>query len=312
MVNEVIGALVGDGRERFVDGTVGVGGHAWALLHAAGPSARLLGLDRDPQALERARERLASLADRVQLMQGDFADLDELAPRAGWDRVDGILLDLGLRSSALDDPERGFAFGRPGPLDMRFDPARGEPASALLARIRPDELLRLLEEGTTRAAPRAIARAILDCRRRSRIARTEELVACLRAGLGARATPKLLASVFSTLRMAVNDELGSLEQALARLPHVLNPGGVLCVIAYQSQEDRRAKNLRRVSFVDPSSRVPFRMAPLWPKPLRPSLAEVHANRRARSARLRAFRRAPLPSSRKRGRRDRRERDRPAT
>ena len=301
MVKEVIGALVGHEGGRFIDGTVGEGGHAGALLEAAGPRARLLGLDRDPDALALARERLASLGERVRLMQGDFADLAELAPRAGWDRVDGILLDLGLRSGALDDPERGFAFGRPGPLDMRFDPSQGEPAAAFLARIRPDELVRLLEEGTSRAAPRAIARAILECRRRSRIARTEDLVACLRAGLRGRATPKLLSSVFATLRMAVNDELGRLDRALATLPHLLNPGGVLCVIAYQSQEDRRAKNLRRSSFVDPLNGEPFRMAPLSAKPLRPSPQEVRENRRARSARLRAFRRAPPPEARQRRR-----------
>jgi 16S rRNA (cytosine1402-N4)-methyltransferase len=296
MVGEVVGALVTDRAGRYVDGTVGEGGHARTLLEATGPHGQLLGIDRDREALRSAGERLAAFGARVQLLHGDFADLSEIAPRIGWDRVDGILLDLGLRSGALDDPGRGFAFGLSGPLDMRFDRDRGETAAHLLARLRPDELAGLLAEGTTRASPRAIARAILECRRRARLERTEDLVRCLRAALGRRATPKLLSSVFATLRMAVNDELADLDRALATVPGLLRTGGVLCVLAYQSQEDRRVKNLRRLSFVDPRSGEAFRLVPLWPKPQYPSPEELRRNRRARSARLRALRREALSAS----------------
>ncbi|MFH1143128.1 MAG: 16S rRNA (cytosine(1402)-N(4))-methyltransferase RsmH [Candidatus Eisenbacteria bacterium] len=297
MVAEVLGALVTDRAGRYIDGTVGEGGHAGALLTATEPSARLLGLDRDPEALRIAGRQLAPFGERVRLEQADFADLSEIAPRIGWERADGILLDLGLRSGALDEPERGFAFSLSGPLDMRFDPGRGESAADLLARIRPDALQTLFEQGTTRASPRAIARAIVAYRRGRRIARTEDLVACLRAALGRRATPKLLSSVFATLRMAVNAELADLERAMSTLPGLLKTGGVLCVLAYQSQEDRRVKALVRTSFVDARTQEPFRMVPLWPKPLGPSPAETRINRRARSAKLRALRRTPLaPSS----------------
>ncbi len=290
MVREVVGALVSDRAGRFVDGTLGEGGHARAILEATHPHGRLLGLDRDPDALRIAGECLAPYGDRAQLEQGDFRDLAEILERIGWDRVDGVLLDLGLRSGALDVADRGFAFGLGGPLDMRFDPGQGESAADLLARLRMEELSALFAEGTSRANPHAIARAIVECRRRRPIERTDDLVRCLRGALGRWATPKLLSSVFSTLRMAVNTELAALDRALETVPALLTTGGVLCVLAYQSQEDRRVKLLRRSSFVDPRSGEPFRMAPLWPRPLRPSLEEIRRNRRSRSARLRALRR----------------------
>ncbi|MCK4304326.1 MAG: 16S rRNA (cytosine(1402)-N(4))-methyltransferase [Candidatus Eisenbacteria sp.] len=150
-----------------------------------------------------------------------------------------------------------------------------------------------MEEGTTRADPRKLARAIVSWRRVQPMRTTGDLVRCLRGALGRRAGPKLLASVFSALRMAVNGELQDLECALQDLPGLLRPGGVLCVLCYQSQEDRRVKWLRRSTLLDPRSGSAFRMEPLSRKPLGPSQGEARKNRRARSARLRAFRRAPL-------------------
>lgn len=292
MVREVVAALGTEPAGRYVDGTLGEGGHARALLEALGPEARLLGLDRDPTALRAARENLAAYGARVTTLHARFGELAERLPEIGWPAVDGILLDLGLRSGSLDDPERGFSFQSDGPLDMRFDPTSGTSAAELLRHARPETLLRLMEAGTSRADPRAITRAILAGRRGGGLRRTTDLVACLRTGLGRRATPKLLSSVFATLRMAVNEELEELDHALATMPVLLRTGGVLCVLAYQSQEDRRVKGLARAECADPASGRCFRMEPLWRGPRRPGRAETAFNPRARSARLRAFRRLP--------------------
>jgi 16S rRNA (cytosine1402-N4)-methyltransferase len=296
MVREVVAALVTRTDGRYVDGTVGDGGHARAILDATQPSSQFLGLDRDPQALRSAGEALAAYEGRVHLAQSDFSALAEILPEFGWERVDGILLDLGLRSSALDDAERGFSFQLDGPLDMRFDPRQGTPAGELLRRIDARRLEALLAAGTTRASPRAIARAILDWRRSERLERTGDLVACLRRGLRRRATPKLLSSVFATLRMEVNRELASLDHALATMPGLLGTGGVLCVLSYQSQEDRRIKQLRRTVFRDPATRERFRLMPLGAQPQRATPEEIRQNRRARSARLRALQRIPETSA----------------
>ncbi len=292
MVREVVAVLVTRADGRYVDGTVGDGGHAQAILDATQSSSQLLGLDRDPEALRAAGEALATYGERVHLVQSDFANLADVLPQLGWERVDGILLDLGLRSSALDDAQRGFSFQLDGPLDMRFDPWEGTPARELLRRINPSRLEQLLAAGTTRASPRAIARAILAWRRQERLERTSDLVACLRRGLGRRATPKLLSSVFAAVRMEVNRELAGLDRALATMPEILGTGGILCVLSYQSQEDRRIKQLRRTPFRDPRTGERFRLIPLEKRPQQALPEEVRRNRRARSARLRAFQRVP--------------------
>lgn len=293
MVSEVIAALAIKPDGTYIDGTVGEGGHAKAILGALGPGGRLFGVDRDPEALEIAAKAIGSQGRSCRLIRANFRDLPDILPPELWGRIDGILLDLGLRSGVLDDPQRGFAFRIDGPLDMRFDPSTGETAAELLGRIGKQELIQILEEGTTRANPRSLARAILAWRRERRLQTTQDLGGCLRKALGHRATPKLLSSVFSALRMRVNGELHDLERALEELPGLLRTGGVLCVIAYQSQEDRPVKLLRRDTLRDPASGESFRMQPLYRKPLRPSEQESRRNRRARSARLRAFRRVPM-------------------
>jgi 16S rRNA (cytosine1402-N4)-methyltransferase len=297
MAHEVIAALVTEPAGVYVDGTVGEGGHARAILEALSPAGRLLGLDRDATAIESARAALAGAGERVVLRRERFSRLPEIAGELGWREVDGILLDLGLRSDALDDPARGFSFQADGPLDMRFDPSAGMSAADLLRHTRPEELERRIEEGTTRARPQVIVRAILEARRRHALRTTGDLVACLRAALGRHATPKLLSSVFAALRMAVNDEMEELETALATMPLILKTGGVLCVLSYQSLEDRRVKGVARTEYVDRATRRPFRMTPLWKGPRRATLGEIALNSRARSARLRALRRSsPIEAS----------------
>jgi 16S rRNA (cytosine1402-N4)-methyltransferase len=296
MVREVVDLLVTDPAGWYVDGTLGEAGHAGLILDRLSPAGRLFGVDRDPEALRIAAQKLGSRVERVQLTPGNFRDLPRLLPAQVHGRLSGVLLDLGLRSSALDDPRRGFAFGSDGPLDMRFDPAVGEPAAQLLARLPREDLVRLFAAGTTRASPQRLARAIVDARRARRLETTGDLVRCLRGALGRGATPKLLASVFAAVRMEVNGELADLDQALRVVPALLKTGGVLCVLSYQSQEDRRVKLLRRATLTDPAGGAPFRMEPLVRRPLRPSVDEARSNRRARSARLRAFRRVPATNA----------------
>jgi len=288
MIEEVTAALVANPCGRYADLTVGEGGHARGILEAA-PEGRLMGLDRDAEAVAAARAALAGFGERALVERGDFAGAAERLAERGWRDLDGVLLDLGLRSGALDDPARGFSYRLDGPLDMRFDPSRGETAAELLARIDGETLAGLLAEGTTRADPWRIAAGILSWRERRALARTSDLVACLRARLGRRATPKLLGSVFAALRMAVNLEMEALDRVLETIPAALKPGGVLCVISYQSQEDRRVKRLgRRVGPEPPPG--DWRMEPLWKGPRRPAPEEARRNPRARSARLRALRR----------------------
>ncbi len=295
MAVEIVDLLIGDPNGIYVDGTLGEAGHAALIVDRLGPRGRLFGVDRDPAALRVAAAKLGSRAEHVHLLQGNFRDLARLLPADLHGLVSGVVLDMGLRSTALDDPGRGFAFRLDGPLDMRFDPSRGETAAELLARMREDELVRLFTEGTTRASPRRLAAAIVSWRRERGLRTTGDLVRCIRGALGRWATPKLISSVFSAIRMRVNDELADLDEALRVVPTLLTTGGVLCVLAYQSQEDRRVKFLRRASFIDPATGLPFRMEPLTRRPLRPSFDECRRNRRARSARLRGHRRVPAPS-----------------
>jgi 16S rRNA (cytosine1402-N4)-methyltransferase len=296
MAAEVLDLLVTDPDGLYVDGTLGEAGHAGLILDRLSAAGRLFGVDRDPQALRSAALNLGSRAERARLIHGNFRDLAALLPADVRGRLSGVLLDLGLRSTALDDPERGFTFQADGPLDMRFDPSVGESAAELLASLSQGDLTRIFAEGTTRADPRRLARAVVAWRDERRLATTGDLVRCLRSALGRWATPKLLASVFSAVRMEVNHELGDLEAALRIVPTLLETGGVLCVLAYQSQEDRRVKALRRATFTDPATAAPFVMESLTRRPLRPSCDEARRNRRARSARLRAFRRGPATSA----------------
>ncbi len=296
MAAEVVDLLVTNPAGVYVDGTLGEAGHASLILDRLDSAGRLLGVDRDPQALRAAALKLGSRADRVQFIHGNFRDLAVLLPADVRGRVSGVLLDLGLRSTALDDPERGFSFQADGPLDMRFDPTVGEPAAELLARLSQAELARLFAEGTTRADPRRLAAAVVAWRRDRALATTGDLVRCMRSAAGRWATPKLLASVFSAVRMEVNRELEDLDEALRTLPGLLETGGVLCVLSYQSQEDRRVKSLRRAALRDPVTATPFCMVSLTRRPLRPTSAEARRNRRARSARLRAYRRDPVTSA----------------
>ena len=271
-----------------IDATFGRGGHTRALL---GRGARVIALDVDPDAQAEA-EKLAREAgpDRFRFVRKNFGQLAEIATEEG--PVDGLLLDLGLSSPQLDQAERGFSFQQSGPLDMRMDPSRGETAAELVNRLPEPELRQLLRDGGEDRDPGKIARAIVRARP---LRTTEDLAqAVIRATKTPRPGSKHPATrTFLALRRAVNHEAERLDQALAAVPQTLKPGGRLAVLTYQSLEDRVVKNWIR-DHAEEEKRQPG-MAFGQPNPERwvkslgeavPSEAEIEANPRARSARLR--------------------------
>jgi 16S rRNA (cytosine1402-N4)-methyltransferase len=268
-----------------IDGTVGMGGHAEALLTGSGDDVRLLGLDADPAALRQAGDRLSSFGERVRLVHASFADLAAVAAEHGIDRAQGVLLDLGISSWQLEGSGRGFSFQGDEPLDMRLDPTRGETAADLLNRLPEAELSRLLHEYGEERHARRIARVVV---RRRPLATTGDLVAAVRAAVPRGAWPRRLhvaTRTFQAVRMAVNDEPGALGRALAAAPGLLARGGRLAVIAFHSGEDRIVKRTFR-------SLEAAGFAALEPSPLEPGDDEVRANPRARSAKLRVLERLP--------------------
>jgi 16S rRNA (cytosine1402-N4)-methyltransferase len=228
----------------LVDGTVGLGGHAEALLRRIGPEGRLVGLDRDPEMLARAETRLAPFGAAARLVHARLSRLGEVLDRLGIREVDGILLDLGLCSAQIDDTQRGFSFrpeARAAALDMRFDRQAGRTAAELIAQLSPDELAALLRSGGV-PAPRRVAEALLE---HSPIRTAGDLLDALR---DVRLPPRRhhpATLVFQALRMAVNDESAELDAALEACTTRLRPGGRLAVLSYHSGEDRCVKRFLR-------------------------------------------------------------------
>lgn len=293
LYHEVLKWLVPAPTGRYIDSTVGAGGHAWGILEASRPGGRLLGIDADPKALEIARERLAGFGDRVILVHANFDSLEAIAPAHGFDAVDGILMDLGLSSIQLADATRGFSFQEEGPLDMRFDPRRSQTAADLVNTLPVDELADILWRYGEERYARRIARAIEAARP---IHTTRELVTIIERVVPRRGKVHPATRAFQALRIATNDELGALERALPQAVNLLKPGGRLVVISFHSLEDRIVKHFFReaarscicppelpVCVCDhtPTLRV------LTRKPITPSAAEVARNPRSRSAKLRA-------------------------
>ena len=291
---EAVRFLAPDRGGIYVDGTVGLGGHAAAIL-AAGPEARLIGIDRDPQALRYAAARLAQFGDRVRLVHGNYRDLAEILAGLGIEAIDGFLLDLGLSSLQLDAPERGFSFRADGPLDMRMDPTQKTSAADLVNAASVKELARILRDyGEERFAGR-IARAIVAARP---IETTRALAEIVRRAIPRRFHERRIdpaTRTFQALRIAVNDELRNLQDGLAAGFAALRPGGVIVVISFHSLEDRIVKRFfrklatPRYESLAPGPPLPPQAEVLTKKPLRPSEEEIGENPRARSAKLRACR-----------------------
>lgn len=282
----------------YCDATLGGGGHAERILEASGPDGKLIGIDRDPQALAAAGARLERFGERVTLVHGTFGEAAAILERLGLAVVDGFVLDVGVSSPQLDRAERGFSFQREGPLDMRMDPTSGESARALLERVEQGELADLIRRyGEERYAGR-IARAIKEEVAAGGLDTTTALAALIARVVPTRERGKDPATrTFQALRIAVNDELGELERFLAVFPSLLRVGGRVVVIAFHSLEDVLVKNRFRDLARSPGLpadvaaqmgvRATAELELLTRKPLSPSDDEVAQNPRARSARLRA-------------------------
>jgi 16S rRNA (cytosine1402-N4)-methyltransferase len=281
---------------RLVDATVGLGGHAAALL-AASPDTRLLGLDRDPEALAQATARLAGAGDRVVLRRASYADLGAVVREVGWDGADAVLLDLGVSSLQLGVAARGFGFRAEGPLDMRMDPDATTTAADVVNASSERELARILAEYGEEHRARAVARAIV----RARPLRTTTELADVVGRVVGRGRPGLhpATRTFQALRIATNAELAALDAFLADGWQILRPGGRLVILAYHSLEDRRVKEAFRrwaASCVCPPRVSPCvcgwsaKVRILTRRPVRPTPDEIAANPRSRSARLRVVER----------------------
>ncbi|HTK44993.1 MAG TPA: 16S rRNA (cytosine(1402)-N(4))-methyltransferase RsmH [Patescibacteria group bacterium] len=301
LLDEVVAMLAPAAGSQHVDATLGGGGHAERILQASDPDGRLLGLDADEAAIARVRARLAPrFGTRLRLRQANFRDLADVAPQEGFAEIDGCLFDLGLSSFQLADVGRGFGIRTGGPLDMRFDTSRGVPAADLLATLDANELIALLRRYGEEPFAGRIARAIVEARRSTPIRTAEELAAVVARVAPSRAPGRRrihpATRVFQALRIAVNEELESLQAGLAAAVDLLRPGGRLVVLSYHSLEDRIVKRFlqaeRRGCTCPPEAPVCVcgrqpRLRLLSPKGLVPTPAEITANPRARSARLRA-------------------------
>ena len=290
MVDEVLEALAPKAGELAVDCTLGFGGHARAILDRLQPGGRLIGLDVDPIELPRTEARLRAAgyaADAFSARRRNFAGLAQLLAAEQSGGADVVLADLGVSSMQLDNPERGFTYKESGPLDMRMNPARGEPASQLLARLSEDKLVRLLEDNADEPDARPIVRAL----KTEPLRTTGDLCRRVRAAVSAERPKAADADIerairrtFQALRIAVNDEFSALETWLRHLPLCLAPGGRVAVLTFHSGEDRRVKQAFEAGLRDGL------YAAIADEVVRPSPGEVRANPRAGSAKLRWARR----------------------
>jgi 16S rRNA (cytosine1402-N4)-methyltransferase len=303
LLDAVLAALMPRDEATYVDGTFGGGGYSAALLEAA--RCRVLGIDRDPEAVRRGAALAARHPARLQLIEGRFGDMDRLVRARTQDPIAGVALDLGVSSQQVDSAGRGFSFRLDGPLDMRMG-RDGTSAADLISRLEEGDLAELIRNLGEERYARRVARAIVAARRRTPIRRTGELADIVRAAIPSR-EPGLdpATRTFQALRIAVNDELGELDRGLAAAERLLMPGGRLAVVAFHSLEDARVKTFlrRRSGAVTGSSRhLPPAAAALPPtfklltrRPIRPSADEIARNPRARSARLRAAERTAAPA-----------------
>jgi 16S rRNA (cytosine1402-N4)-methyltransferase len=306
LLPEVLQALRPQRGAIYIDGTFGAGGYAEAIL-AAAPGARVLAIDRDPEAIAAGAALAQAAQGRLILYEGCFAALDDIAEQKGLRPIDGVVLDIGISSMQVDDPGRGFSFQRDGPLDMRMS-AQGPTAADFINTAEASEIADVIFQLGGERAARAIARRILACRTERPLTRTGELAELVVRVLGREkiAGRHAATRTFQALRMHVNDELGELSRALAAAERCLQAGGRLVVVTFHSLEDRLAKQflrLRATPAAQASRHLPpgeaARPAPSFrfinSRPVSPKAEEVAANPRARSAKLRAAVRTDAPA-----------------
>jgi len=277
---------------RYIDATIGAGGHATGILETSTPDGRLLGIDADPEAVTFAQHILQRFGDRAVVVASNFRDLRDVAVANSFEQVDGVLMDLGFSSRQLAAAERGFSFDQDGPLDMRLNPNQGQTAAELINDLSETELADLIWRYGEERYSRRIARAIVAARP---VTTTRELAELVARRVGRREKIHPATRVFQALRIAVNDELGALAEALPQARDLLRPDGRLAVIAFHSLEDRVVKQFYQQETRDcicppevPSCVCGHRatLGVVTRKPIRPSDEEVKANPRSRSARLR--------------------------
>jgi 16S rRNA (cytosine1402-N4)-methyltransferase len=279
----------------YIDATCGLGGHSERLLEKCGPNGRVLGLDRDPRALELAKGRLTRFGDRITLVEGHFSELRAHAKASRHFPADGVLADLGVSSIQLDDGDRGFSFMKKGPLDMRMGPTVGATAAELLGSVDFDDLVEILADYGEVERPRKIAEAIIAARDDGKLETTQDLATVVEKA-SPRGPPTIhpATRAFQAIRIAVNRELEELAAFLAELPDLVRPGGRVAIISFHSLEDRMVKR----AFEDPKPAAQPHRLPVEPekklgpwralqkRPFVASDAEIEANPRSRSAKLR--------------------------
>ena len=295
LLDEVITALQPRPGGRFIDCTVGLGGHAAAILEEISPSGRLFGIDADPDAINISKDRLSDYSETVTLVNDNFINLEAISKRYHIHPVDGILFDLGVSSLQLDTAERGFSFHLDAHLDMRFNPEQGLTASDIVNRFSEQELAKLIERYGEERHSRRIARSIIQNRPIATTAELAQSVQQALAGSTRRGRIHPATRIFMAFRIAVNNELQNLELALKQTPNLLRPGGRLSVISYHSLEDRIVKQFMRHAattclcppgtVICSCGHVPT-LKLISRKVIKPTSLETESNPRSRSARLR--------------------------
>lgn len=302
LLDEAIAALNVAPGKIIVDGTFGAGGHSRRIVDAIAPDGVLIAIDRDPAVLQSMLDLGTTTSTMVHAVTDSYADLSRHLAELEIGEVDGILLDLGLSSLQLSDPERGFSFSNDGPLDMRFDPTQGQPAAQLIAELDQDELADIIYQFGEERKSRRIAAAIVRARQQEPILTTGQLAAIVEQAVGGRRGSRIhpATRTFQALRIAVNDELGEVQRGLEAGIEALRPGGRFVVIAFHSLEDRIVKQIfaREVKGCICPPELPICQCGLKPRlkhvgrPVHPSDAEIDRNPRARSAIMRVVERLP--------------------
>ncbi len=286
LLEEALAHLDPQPGDRIVDGTLGFGGHAERILEKLGPEGRLIGFDRDPEALAGCKKKLVKFGDRAVLIQKRFSRITEELRSLGQDPVQGVLLDLGVSSFQLDEPRRGFSFREEGPLDMRMDPAESMTAARLVNEAPKEKLMQILWTYGEERFARRIVEAIEAARDRLPLKTTSQLAAVIERAVPGKYRHGRLhpaTRTFQALRIAVNSEMQELETFLSTVTEILATGGRLVIISFHSLEDRQVKNAFRRFKAEGTGEI------LTKKPVTASEDEIGANPRARSAKLRAFR-----------------------
>lgn len=280
LLTEVLELLQPRSGGIYVDGNLGLGGHAGAILHSSSPDGKLIGLDWDDRALTLARANLAEFGDRATCVRSNFAEVTTVLADLGLDKVDGVLLDLGLSSLQLDAGERGFSFRGCEPLDMRMDDRGAETAADMLNKLSKDDLADIFYFYGEERQARPIAAAVVETRKKQPFVTTDQLVGVVERAIPRRFHPRKIhvaTKVFQALRIAVNRELDNLVKILEVGSELLQPGGRFCVITFHSLEDRLVKR----AFINDQ-----RLQVITRRPIRPTEEECRLNPRARSAKLR--------------------------